>query len=297
MMINRVMMEAPAKINLYLEVGGRRQDGYHFVRTLMQAVELMDLVEVELSPAPGGVELEVEGDAPSGEENLCHRAAGAFMEAVGRDVGVRIRLVKCIPVTAGLGGGSADAAAVLRALNYLMEEALNGKDMFRLAASVGSDVPFFLLGGTVRGEGRGERVTPLAQAPPLPVILANTGDRLSTSEVYSRFDRSGGGKPPPGALETLVDALPVGDIGSISRLLFNSLQRTACEMTPSVGELLAKAEEAAGEGFLLSGSGPTVFILASGEAEAEVLEKTMRRAAPVVIRTRFRNSGVRITPA
>ena len=296
MMINRVVMEAPAKINLYLEVGGRRPDGYHFVRTLMQAVELLDRVEVELSPSHGGVELEVEGDAPQGEGNLCHLAAGAFMEAVGRDMGVGISLVKRIPAAAGLGGGSADAAAVLRALNYLMEEALDVKEMFRLAASLGSDVPFFLLGGTVRGEGRGERVTPLAQAPPLPVILANTGDRLSTSEVYGRFDLSGGGEPPPGALEALVDALPVGDIGRISRLLFNSLQRPACEMMPRVGELLEKAEEAAGRGFLLSGSGPTVYILASGETEAESLEKKMRRVAPVVIRTRFRSSGVRIAP-
>jgi len=289
---NKITLEAPAKINLYLEVGALRPDGFHHVRTVMQAVDLCDLVEVELSAERSALELEVEGEAPAGEENLCIRAAETFNSVLREPVGARIKLVKRIPQAAGLGGGSSDAAAVLRAIDLLLGGVLRKEELLRMAASLGSDVPFFLLGGTVLGVGRGERVSPLKQAPPLPVVLANPGRELPTAEVYRLFDQEGGHEPPPEGPEALIQALPGGDLGEITPHLFNSLQPAACRMVPEVEELLARAKEAGAEGVLVSGSGPTVFLLAGDEDGAAVLEKTMRDVATQVIRSRFRGAGV-----
>ncbi|MBC7228910.1 MAG: 4-(cytidine 5'-diphospho)-2-C-methyl-D-erythritol kinase [Actinobacteria bacterium] len=291
-MRDMVTLEAPAKINLYLEVGARREDGYHGVRTVMQAVDLCDRVEVEVVGGRGTVALEVKGEAPAGEDNLCHRAARAFLEAAGVRWDVRMRLEKRIPLAAGLGGGSSDAAAVLRGLNFLAGEALAGEELLRLAASLGTDVPFFLVGGTALGEGRGERVTPLVQAPPLPLVLANPGVPLPTPEVYRRFDEVGGGEPPRGGVEAMGEALRGGEVRRVASLLFNSLQPAACALMPQVGALLEHALWAGAEGALVSGSGPTVFALAGDEGRAAEMEAELRRHAPVVVRTRFRAAGI-----
>lgn len=296
-MQDKVSLEAPAKINLYLEVGPLRPDGYHAVRTVMQTVELCDVVEVGLAGKGKGMDLEVEGDAPTGEDNLCLRAAAAYAEAVSKPLSLRIKLSKRIPSSAGLGGGSSDAAAVLRALDFLLGEALGGKELMRLAASIGSDVPFFLVGGTALAEGRGERITPLAQAPPLPVILANPGKELSTAEVYRRFDLAARENPPPGGLQALTESLPTGDIGRIAALLFNSLQGAAMDMEPGIASLLDRGRRAGAKGALVSGSGPTVFLLASDDGGAAELEASLKNAAPLVVRTRFRSSGVSLRQA
>jgi 4-diphosphocytidyl-2-C-methyl-D-erythritol kinase len=288
----KVTLEAPAKINLYLEVGPLRSDGYHAVRTVMQAVELCDTVEVELGEGGDGMELVVEGDAPAGPDNLCLRAAEAFATALGRHLAGRIKLIKRIPQAAGLGGGSSDAAAVLRALNYLLGEGLQREELLWTAASLGSDVPFFLLGGTVLGEGRGERVSPLLQAPPLPLLLLNPGTGLEAKEVYGRFDLRGGDDPPGGGPRDLIAALPGGDINAIATLLFNSLQRAALEMDPAIRKLLEVGRRTGAKGALVSGSGPTVFALVSDDEAARGLEAEMRGAVPFVVRTRFRTSGV-----
>ncbi len=291
-MRDMVTMEAPAKINLYLEVGARRGDGYHGVRTVMQAVDLCDVVEVKVAGGGGTVVLEVKGEAPVGADNLCHRAALAFLEAAGVRWDVRMRLEKRIPLAAGLGGGSSDAAAVLRGLNFLAGEALVREELLRLAASLGTDVPFFLVGGTALGEGRGERVTPLVQAPPLPLVLANPGVPLPTPEVYRRFDEVGGGEPPGGGVEAMGEALRGGEVRRVASLLFNSLQPAACALVPQVGALLEHALWAGAEGALVSGSGPTVFALTGDEGRAAEIEAELKRHAPVVVRTRFRAAGI-----
>ncbi|MEW6553660.1 MAG: 4-(cytidine 5'-diphospho)-2-C-methyl-D-erythritol kinase [Actinomycetota bacterium] len=291
-MRSRVVIEAPAKINLYLEVGPARPDGYHPVRTVLQTVEVCDLLAVEVTDGGSGLHLEVEGDAPPGEDNLCLRAAAAFLAATGLRMGIRIALTKAIPQAAGLGGGSSDAAAVLRVLNFIAGEALGREELLQVASTLGMDVPFFLVGGTALGEGRGERITALPQAPPLPVLLANPGRGLSTAEVYRRFDEVGGEDPPVPGPADLITALHRGDAGAIASLLHNSLQPAACGLMPEVGSLLRAAERAGAAGALVSGSGPTVFILPAGEGRLADLEAEMRRYAPMVISTRFRPSGV-----
>ncbi len=288
-MRGRVSLRAPAKVNLYLEVGPPGHDGYHPVRTVLQAVDLCDLIELEVEGAGEGVELAVEGCAPAGEDNLCHRAASAFLEATGLGWVVRVELRKHIPLAAGLGGGSSDAAAVLRGLNHLAGDALPREELMRLAASLGSDVPFFLVGGTALGEGRGERVTPLPQVPPLPLLLASTGSELSAREVYRRFDLVGGDPPPREGPRPLLDCLERGEFHLLPALLFNSLQRAACDLDPALGALLSRAGDL-GAGALVSGSGPTIFLFASGD-EADRLEEGLRETARWVHRTSLCSHG------
>lgn len=290
--MDRITLKAPAKINLYLEVGSRRPDGYHSVRTVLQAVEWFDLVELEMERVGRGVELEVAGEAPAGEENLCQRAVGAFLEATGVSMGVKVKLTKRIPLAAGLGGGSSDAAAVLRGLNHLTGGSLGREELFRLASSLGSDVPFFLVGGTALGEGRGERIIPVVQAPPLPVVLVNPGSGLPTAEVYRRFDSSPRKEPPAEGLRSLLDSLAAGDVRRLASFLHNSLQEAACELLPVLREILDAARRAGAGGVLVSGSGPTVFMLAADDREAELLASRMEEIAPVVFRTRFCRHGV-----
>lgn len=289
-----VTLWAPAKINLYLEVGSLRPDGYHLVRTVLQAVALFDTITVEVEEAATGVDLVVEGDAPAGEENLCHRAAASYLGAARLHWGVSIRLRKRIPTAAGLGGGSSDAAAVLRGLNHLAGDILRREELMGLAASLGSDVPFFLVGGTALGEGRGERISPQLQAPPLPLVLVNTGKKLSAAEVYRRFDLVGGDRPPRRGPYPLLEYLARGEAGRLPGLLYNSLQNAACELEPSLKGLLAMAREAGAPGALVSGSGPTVFLLATDEEEARRLEERMGEVAPWVCRTSFCTHGVAI---
>jgi 4-diphosphocytidyl-2-C-methyl-D-erythritol kinase len=180
---------APAKINLHLEVLGRRPDGFHELRTLLQSIDLADRLELE--PAPVG-RLQLEVDPPGVvpvDGNLVLRAAGALWSHVGRRPGARLRLVKRIPAGGGLGGGSADAAAALVALDRLWGTGLGTSALLRLAAGLGSDVPFFLLGGLALGVGRGDEVYPLPDLGPLTVVVATPALSIPTPEVYGSLDR------------------------------------------------------------------------------------------------------------
>jgi 4-diphosphocytidyl-2-C-methyl-D-erythritol kinase len=290
MLASRVALEAPAKINLYLEVGPRLSDGFHPVTTVMQAVELCDRLEIELEPDGSAISLEVEGDAPPGDENLCMRAAEVFFARWEKSAGVRIRLDKRIPAAAGLGGGSSDAAAVLRGLQILCEEEIGRQEFFDLAASLGSDVPFFLIGGTVLGTGRGERILPLVQAPPLPVLLVNPGSALSTQSVYERFDEIGGDDPPESGAAAVVECLASQDMEKLPSKLFNSLQKAAVDLAPGIGEIIEKASGWGADRCLVSGSGPTIFFMQHQNMGS--LYEQAKQAAPWVLSTNFRSNGV-----
>jgi 4-diphosphocytidyl-2-C-methyl-D-erythritol kinase len=184
-----VQLDAPAKVNLFLHVGDREADGYHGLVTLFQALELSDRLRVELV-AGEEISLEVAGlDAGPPEDNLVRRAARAFLEAAGGGTGVRLHLEKRIPAGGGLGGGSSDAAATLRALDALLPDALPAGRLHELAARLGSDVPFFLGGSALAlGEGRGGKLTPLAALPAADVILALPDSPVPTAWAYRALD-------------------------------------------------------------------------------------------------------------
>jgi len=189
--VTTLEIAAPAKVNLHLEVLGRRPDGYHEVRTLLQSIDWCDHLEAE-EAAAGTLHLEVEpeGAAPPGDDNLVLRAARRLWGACGRQPGARLRLVKRVPSGGGLGGGSADAAAALVILQRLWSLALPTEVVHGVAAELGSDVPFFLRGGLALGVGRGDEVYPLPDLPePLHVVVAAPPVEISTAEVYGRLGR------------------------------------------------------------------------------------------------------------
>jgi 4-diphosphocytidyl-2-C-methyl-D-erythritol kinase len=284
-----VTVRVPAKLNLQLAVGPRRADGYHDLVTVFHAVSLFDEVTVVPS-GQDGVEVSGEGAdrIPGGRDNLALRAVAALRSAMpGRAdlAGVHVTIFKRIPVAAGLAGGSADAAAALVACNELWGGGVSQAQLVEVAAKVGSDVAFALLGGTAVGRGRGERLTPaLAPATPYHWVLAFADGYLSTPEVYAALDRlradeAGAPKGPKGpkgparsgAAEpdldaALMSALRSGEARRVGRALSNDLQQAALSLFPPLRKTLAAGLELGALGALVAGSGPTcIFLAASAE--------------------------------
>ena len=274
-------VRVPAKLNLQLAVGPPRDDGYHDLVTVFHAVSLFD--EVTAEPAGrDGVTVTGEGAdrVPADRDNLALRAVAALRKAMARRTAgpgrVHITIAKRIPVAAGLAGGSADAAAALVACNDLWDSGLSQPQLLEVAARVGSDVAFALLGGTAVGRGRGERLTPaLAPATQYHWVLAFADGQLSTPEVYAALDRlraaSPGGAPQaaPGAPEldaALMSALRSGEARLVGQALSNDLQPAALSLFPALRKTLAAGLELGALGALVAGSGPTcVFLAASAD--------------------------------
>jgi 4-diphosphocytidyl-2-C-methyl-D-erythritol kinase len=188
--VKRIVLKARGKINLGLAVLGRRQDGFHELRTIFQTISLADLLEVRLSPGRREVRLEVTGfEVPTGKSNLAVRAAEIALAELKLRARVEITLEKRIPPASGLGGASSDAAVVLRAVCLLAGRRLPGNRLLRLAAALGSDVPFFLYGGRALGLGRGEEVYPLPEGPRCHCVVFFPAEGMSTAEAYRRLKR------------------------------------------------------------------------------------------------------------
>ena len=289
-------VRVPAKLNLQLAVGPPRADGYHDLVTVFHAVSLYDQVRVE--PARrDGVTVTGEGAdrVPADQDNLALRAAAALRTAIrDRRTGpgsVHVTIAKRIPVAAGLAGGSADAAAALVACNELWAGGLGQQRLAEIAATVGSDVAFALLGGTAVGRGRGEQLTPaLAPATQYHWVLAFADGQLSTPAVYAALDRlrgrgglggrgfppgaggSGGDIPPEVTLDAaLMSALRSGDASRVGQRLSNDLQPAALSLFPALRKTLTAGLELGALGALVAGSGPTcVFLAASAERALEL---------------------------
>jgi len=317
-----VTARVPAKLNLQLAVGPPRADGYHDLVTVFHAVSLFDQVTVE--PAGrDGVTVTGEGAnrVPAGQDNLALRAVSALRAAV-RDRGagpggVHVTIAKRIPVAAGLAGGSADAAAALVACNELWATGLTQQQLSGIAATVGSDVAFALLGGTAVGRGRGERLTPaLAPATQYHWVLAFADGQLSTPAVYAALDRlraaqqgaqggrgalggkaspqeqggSGGDRPPEVTLDAaLMSALRSGDASRVGPRLSNDLQPAAVSLFPALRKTLTAGLELGALGALVAGSGPTCVFLAANAERA--LELAVSLSGAGVCRSVARVSG------
>ena len=186
-----IIEAAPAKINLYLDILSKRPDGYHNIVSVMQSVSLSDTVRIEVSPG-SGINLTVCGETfgvPGGSENLAYRAAELFLRMAGVDCSLDIEVEKVIPVAAGLGGGSSDAAAVLRGLNKLFGRPFSYAGLCKMGMSLGADLPFCIAGGCVLVEGIGEKVTPVTPMPKVAILVASAGEGVLTPEAYARLDR------------------------------------------------------------------------------------------------------------
>ncbi len=274
-----VIVRAPAKINLELRVGSRRADGYHDLATVFHALAIFD--DIVAAPAePGtGIVLTVEGPqsalVPTDGANLAHRAATLVAERAGiADADVRLHLRKSIPVSGGMAGGSADAAATLLACDALWHAGLDRETLHELAAELGSDVPFALLGGTAIGSGRGEQLTPALARGEYHWVAALADHGLSTPAVYAEIDRlrDAGGAPPPAPElqvgDQLMQALRAGDADALGASLTNDLQPAACSLDPGLERALEIGRKVGALGSLVSGSGPTTVFLARDSSHA-----------------------------
>ena len=299
MIVTSVTVRVPAKINLQLAVGPLRPDGYHGLVTVFHAIGLFDMVSVAAAEADSvAVTGEGAGQVPADGDNLALRAVRALRAVVAAQAGpgVAVTINKRIPVAAGLAGGSADAAAALVACNELWRAGLPVRELCEVAAGVGSDVAFAVLGGTAVGRGRGERLTPaLMPAARYHWVLAFADGALSTPEVYGTLDRlraadGRAGKAAEPELSTeLMAALRAGDLERLGRSLSNDLQAPAISLFPALRKTLDVGRESGALGALVSGSGPTCLFLARDARHATDLAVALSGAG--VCRTVTRASG------
>lgn len=284
-----VSLTACAKINLVLELLEERPDGYTELETAYQSIGLGD--RVELVAAPADVELIDDGGVGEPpERNLAHRAAVRWLHAAGRPGGVRIRLEKRVPARAGLGGGSADAAAVLRGLEQLYGPRVPREIRAELAAGLGADVPFLLVGGCAVGRGRGERLEVLPDLRGWSVLLAREGDGLSTADVFRLARRSLTPRSQAPSIHRFVKYIRDGQPGHPP--LWNDLAGPACELDPGIARLLGDME-GAGAPAGMTGSGSAVFGLFRTTAEAEAARSQLVAARPGIWTALTRTLGRR----
>ncbi|MBP1715822.1 MAG: ispE [Deltaproteobacteria bacterium] len=256
---------SPAKINLNLEVRQRRPDGYHEIQTLMRRIDLAD--EIEMDREGEGVSLSVEGEeTPSGRENLAYRAAHFFFRETKIAGGVRIRLRKRIPVAAGLGGGSSNAATVLMGLRELFQAQIEDRLLMDWGAGIGADVPFFIFKKPAWAGGKGEKLRAAELPADLWFLLLVPPFRISTAWAYAAYDRLEADKPGP-----FLAQRSFKNIGELPPFMHNDLERSSVGRYPELGEMKEKLREQGAAGALMSGSGPVVFGL-FGDAD------TMKRA-------------------
>lgn len=272
-----VTVRVPAKVNLHLGVGDARDDGYHELTTVFQALSLADEVTVAVSDEPG-IEVSGEGAStvPRGDSNLAWRAAHELASHVGHageEPKVRVVIRKGIPVAGGMAGGSADAAATLVGLAALWGLDIGRDELSDIAAKLGSDVPFALSGGTALGTGRGEELVPVLCRHTFHWVLAFAAKGLSTPRVFGELDRlrDGGDPPRVGSHAPLLEALASGDPRQLAMLLGNDLQSAAVSLRPSLRRTLRAGVDAGALAGIVSGSGPTcAFLCVDGESAVDV---------------------------
>lgn len=282
-------VRAAAKINLHLGVGGLREDGFHDLDTIYQAVSLYD--DIAVAADDGwllGLTTEpyVDFDAvPLDETNIVARAAALLRETreAAGELCAEVHIHKSIPAAGGMAGGSADAAAALVALDRLWALEIPDDQLLALAARLGSDVPFSLVGGTAHGGGHGEVVTPVVDHGTWWWVLVPSAVGMSTPAVYRHFDElnPGAGRPTPAT--ALRAALDSGDPERLAAALHNDLQPAAIDLRPELGELIAAGEAAGALRGLVSGSGPTCVFLCAGATEARLAAEALRASYDVVL--------------
>jgi 4-diphosphocytidyl-2-C-methyl-D-erythritol kinase len=294
-----VTVVAPAKINLQLGVGPVRPDGFHTLATVYQAIDLYDEVTVTRA-AETTLTVLGEGVDPSGvptdASNLALRAASLLADHAGVEDQVAMTIRKRIPVMGGMAGGSTDAAAALVACDALWRLHTPQDELLDLAARLGSDVPFCLVGGTAAGSGRGELVAPVEDTGTYWWVVALSGTGLSTPAVFLEFDRRhlGTAVDEPEVSTTLVEGLAAGDAGAVGAALLNDLEAPALALRPDLGDVLDLGARPPALGSLLSGSGPTCLFLAGTEADAAKIRDVLRESGTTALLARGPVPGARV---
>ena len=272
--MNQIELKALAKINLGLDVLGRRENGYHDVRMIMQSIFLYDEVRIEKKEAAG---IEVETNLkflPVGEDNIAYKAAKLLIDEFGIGEGVRITLRKHIPVAAGLAGGSSNAAAVLFGMNRIFRLGLSQKDLMERGVKLGADVPYCIMRGTVLAEGIGEELKRLPAMPKCTVLIAKPPISVSTKTVYEALDSKEITEHPD--IDGIIKGLELGNLKMIADSMGNVLEKVTVPMHPEIEEIKQEMKEAGALGAMMSGSGPTVFGLFESRAAARVAQRNIR---------------------
>jgi 4-diphosphocytidyl-2-C-methyl-D-erythritol kinase len=275
----RILASAPAKVNLRLKILAQEETGYHQLETIFCTIGVADIIE--LVRAGTGIELELMGaELGRPEENLVYRAARAFFSAAKIEPGVKIRLEKQIPVGAGLGGGSSDAATTLIALNELFDRPLTPTRLFRIGAALGSDIPFFLSGAPCAlGWGRGERLLPLPALPEAPILLVVPDFQIATQEAYGKLSRSREGRagaPVP----AIIDPEAISGWDGIARIAENDFEPTTFAEFPRLRAIKVSLQDAGASVALLAGSGSTIFGVFPDEVARNTALPFLRMTAP-----------------
>lgn len=271
--MDSLVLNANAKINLSLDVLGKRQDGYHEIRMIMQSISLHD--EVFIGISKDGVEVTCNKPwIPSGDKNIAYKAAALLMKKYQISKGVKIRINKNIPAAAGLAGGSTDAAAVLKGMNTLFSLGISNDELMILGKEIGADVPFCLMGGTALAEGIGEKLTCLSPLYDMSVVLVKPRISVSTAWVYSNLDLEKITSRPD--TDFLVNAIEKKNILKLAQNMRNVLEDVTVSKYPVINEIKDVLVKNGALGSMMSGSGPTVFGIFEDKQSAKKAYSTLR---------------------
>lgn len=265
-MKDRIELRSHAKINLGLDVIGRRENGYHDVRMIMQTVFLYDVVQMEKTKEEGIFLTTNLFYLPNDQNNLAYRAAQMLKEEFDLQGGIKIALNKRIPVSAGLAGGSSNAAAVLVGMNIMYDLGLTEKELMERGVKLGADVPYCIMRGTVLAEGIGEILTPLPPFPKCYILLAKPGINVSTQKVYEKLDALEDIEHPN--IDGILDGLNNQDIHQVVSNMGNVLEQVTIARYPVIEKIKMAMKEAGAMNAMMSGSGPTVFGIFEKKADA-----------------------------
>ena len=278
--MKQIELKALAKINLGLDVLGRRENGYHDVRMVMQSIYLYDEVKLEKTAEPGITVVSNLSFLPTGDGNIAYKAARLLKEEFQIDEGIKITLNKHIPVAAGLAGGSSNAAAVLFGMNRMFRLGLSQKDLMDRGVRLGADVPYCIMRGTVLAEGIGEKLSVLPAMPKCTVLIAKPPVSVSTKVVYEALDAEEITEHPD--IDGIIEGLKNNSLKQVAACMGNVLEDVTIPMHPVIEQIKQEMKSAGALNAMMSGSGPTVFGLfesraAAREAQRRIREKSLTR--------------------
>lgn len=278
--LDQIQLAAYGKVNMTLDIVGKRADGYHFLQSVMQSISIAD--EVTLTTIPEQIIVTVDlPNIPTNENNIAWQAASAFFRETGTQGGVKIHITKNIPTAAGLGGGTADGAAVLHGLNQLYGTSLSLRELQHIGSTVGADLPFCLQGGTVLVEGIGEKTTSLPDLPNIYFVLINPGHKVSTAVVYKKLRKEAFGTSYTSRFVSYLKEH--GPMTQLATALGNSLESVTAALIPDIEEWKKRLLQSNALGALMSGSGPTVFGLFKQYDEACAFVERWKNEAVVML--------------
>lgn len=277
-----IAKKAYGKVNLGLDIIGRRSDGYHLVKMIMQSLDLYDTLTFEKQES--GIDITLAGEGGKGlslgEDNLIYKAAACIIERTDYKGGIRITLDKNIPIAAGMAGGSSDCAAALKGVNELLEAGLSEEELREIGVTLGADVPYCVMGGTTLSEGIGEELTRLTPLPECVFVVAKPLCSVSTAEAYGGYDRlvEMGRDIPHPDIDAQVKALMAGDLEGVVSNFGNVLEYVTASLHPEIAELEKLMKESGAMNAMMSGSGPTVFGIYKDRVTAEESAEKIKKS-------------------